>query len=113
MADPGGARGHAPPIIRDFFSKVRCCLTSFQIFLDSTIDLSNETITFIKYKLILHLSIGQFRIYSECMLFMCTLAHIDIRIDQNTPDPPLYLDVHNAHCDSRQVGVALSAFDFF
>jgi len=43
-----GGRGHGamPPIIRDFFSKVRY-LMSFQIFLDSIIDLSNETITFI------------------------------------------------------------------
>jgi len=42
----GEARGHGPPIITYFFSKVRF-LMSFQIFLDSIIDLSNETITFI------------------------------------------------------------------
>ena len=44
----GGARGHGLlPIIRDFFySKVRL-LISFQIFLDSIIDLSNEAITFL------------------------------------------------------------------
>jgi len=41
-----GTRGHAFPNHQRFFSKVRF-LMSFQIFLDSIIDLSNETITFI------------------------------------------------------------------
>jgi len=56
VADPRGegARGNAP-IIRDFFSKVRY-LMSFQIFLDSITDLSNETITFINWSCIRRLA---------------------------------------------------------
>jgi len=47
VADPGGGhRAMPPPIIKNFFSKVRF-LMSFQVFLDLIIDLSNETITFI------------------------------------------------------------------
>jgi len=46
VADPGGGHGAMPPIITDFVSKIRF-LMSFQIFLDSSIDSSNETITLI------------------------------------------------------------------
>jgi len=44
-ADPRGATGPCPQS-SDMFSKIRF-LMSFQIFLDSIIDFSNETITFI------------------------------------------------------------------